>query len=116
MKNSQNLCLLLASAEARSTHLQAEIGQERLRYLEKVETESWKHIIPGHGRPGGRELIAKEIKYLRFLRNAVEKGIAAGKSAEEILNELNVDEFKAYTWPGSLKTSILTIYNEMKTE
>ncbi len=89
---------------------------EWIRYLEKVETEGWKHIIPGHGRPGGRELIAKEIKYLRFLRSAVEKGIAAGKSAEEILNDLNVDEFKAYTWPGSLKTSILTIYNEMKTE
>ncbi|MBP2018215.1 glyoxylase-like metal-dependent hydrolase (beta-lactamase superfamily II) [Symbiobacterium terraclitae] len=46
------------------------------------------HVVPGHGRPGGPELLAANAAYIDRLVEAAESGLAKGQSADEIAAEL----------------------------
>ena len=65
-------------------------------YLGDANTESWitilnrmeefpvKTVCPGHGEMAGKDLIATQRRYFVELRDAVKKGIEAGKQPEAI--------------------------------
>lgn len=43
-----------------------------------------KHVVPGHGRPGGPELLAENAAYIERILEAAEIGLTKGQSPEEI--------------------------------
>ena len=59
-------------------------NQVRLARELKFET-----VLPGHGKPGGRELLDGQIRFLTELYAAVEKEIQAGKTLEQIVTIRN---------------------------
>lgn len=46
------------------------------------------HVVPGHGRPGGPELLTANAAYIDRLVEAAESGLEKGKSADEIAADL----------------------------
>jgi glyoxylase-like metal-dependent hydrolase (beta-lactamase superfamily II) len=53
-------------------------------------------IIPGHGATTDVSAIKWNIDYLQAIRSGVAKGIAKGKTLEEIKKELTMDAYKGY--------------------
>ncbi len=51
-------------------------------------------IIPGHGAPGGLELIARQRDYLDALLDAVGQARAQGQSLEEIRDSLQLEPYR----------------------
>ena len=49
-----------------------------------------KHVLPGHGRPGGIEIVKGEGEFMRQLRSAVEKEIKQGKTLSSWLYEKRI--------------------------
>ena len=56
-----------------------------------------KKIAPGHGELSDKSLIAKQKKYFVELRAAIQKGIDAGKSLDEIKKEIDLPFYKEWT-------------------
>ncbi|MGH9844504.1 MAG: alpha/beta fold hydrolase, partial [Blastocatellia bacterium] len=53
--------------------------------LAKAKSLSAKHVLPGHGRPGGPELFAGQMRFFTELQKAVQKEIDRGKKLEELV-------------------------------
>ncbi|HPK32779.1 MAG TPA: hypothetical protein PK510_10140, partial [Ottowia sp.] len=51
-------------------------------------------VIPGHGAPGGLELIARQRDYLDALLAAVGRARAQGQTLEEIRDSLHLEAFR----------------------
>jgi len=78
-------------------------------YTGDSDTESWitvlnvmeempiKTLAPGHGEPGGTEIIVKQRRYFVELRTAVSKFIDDGKPLEEIKCEIDIPFYKEWT-------------------
>ena len=49
------------------------------------------HVVPGHGRPGGPELLADNAAYIERVLEAAEAGLAKGQSPDEIAAGLPLD-------------------------
>jgi cyclase len=43
-----------------------------------------KHLLPGHGRPGGREIATGQAKFLREIYAGVQNLLKAGKTADDL--------------------------------
>ncbi len=43
-----------------------------------------KHLLPGHGRPGGRQIASGQAKFLREIYAGVQNLLRAGKSADDL--------------------------------
>jgi phosphoglycerate dehydrogenase-like enzyme/glyoxylase-like metal-dependent hydrolase (beta-lactamase superfamily II) len=52
--------------------------------LERLEILRPDTVIPGHGAPGGSELLGSQIQRLEELRDEVEQGLLAGRSSADI--------------------------------
>jgi len=63
--------------------------------LEKLEVE---HLVPGHGRAGGKELLWNTRKLLADLVAAVKKAKTSGKSAEQAKKTLALPGYEK--WPA----------------
>ena len=78
-------------------------------YTGESDTESWidvlnrmeelpiKKLAPGHGEPGGREIIASQRRYFVELRAAIRQFIDDGKTLDEIKNEIDIPFYKMWT-------------------
>ena len=78
-------------------------------YTGDSNTESWigvlgalqeldvKHVAPGHGELAGKELLAMQKRYFVELRAAIQKGIDAGKSLDQIKADHDLPFFKEWT-------------------
>jgi len=64
-----------------------------LNALERLQSLGPKVVIPGHGRPGGADLLGGQIDRLNALREMVEEGLLSGSSAEEITEDAALDWF-----------------------
>ena len=56
-----------------------------LRAAQKLKV---KHVLPGHGLPGGRELLTGQEQFMTELFKAVKDGAAQGKKVEELQAQL----------------------------
>ena len=74
-----------------------------------------KHVLPGHGLLGGRELITGQEQFFTELHKAVEDGITQGKTLDQLQESVKlspaVDEWVGET---SLKRQIKDTYEEIK--
>ena len=61
--------------------------------LERLQGLGPKVVIPGHGQPGGAELLSHQIDRLNALRETVEGGLLSGSTAEEITQGTTLDWF-----------------------
>ena len=96
-------------------------------YTGDSNTESWiavlnaleelpiKTLAPGHGEPGGKELIAQQRRYFVELREQVSKGIIAGWTVDQIKANIELPFYEK--WTGvDIKTreeNIEHVYNEL---
>jgi len=82
-----------------------------LRAAEKLKV---KHVLPGHGLAGGRELMAGQEQFFVELHKAVQAGIASGKKLEEIQASVKLpDSVENWVSENSLKTQIKDAYLEI---
>jgi glyoxylase-like metal-dependent hydrolase (beta-lactamase superfamily II) len=82
-----------------------------LRAAEKLKV---KHVLPGHGLPAGRELIAGQAQFMAELQKAVKAGIDQGKKLEELQGAVKLPD-SVSTWVGqnSLRTQIRDAFEEI---
>jgi cyclase len=77
---------------------------------QKLTVES---VLPGHGVPGGKELLDGQAQYLSELYKGVQAGISSGKKPEEIAPSLKFSE-STKKWAGKdLATQVKHAYEEI---
>jgi cyclase len=69
-----------------------------IRVLTELEKLPVKTIAPGHGELGDAKLVATQKRYFVELREAVQRGIDAGKSLETIKQEIDLPWYEE--WAG----------------
>jgi phosphoglycerate dehydrogenase-like enzyme/glyoxylase-like metal-dependent hydrolase (beta-lactamase superfamily II) len=68
-----------------------------IRVLDKAQQLDVKIVCPGHGPLGGKDVLAKQQRYFRELREQVAKGIAAGKEFDDIHKSIDMPWHKEWT-------------------
>jgi glyoxylase-like metal-dependent hydrolase (beta-lactamase superfamily II) len=82
-----------------------------LRAAEKLKV---KHVLPGHGTPGGRELIGGQAEFMTELHKAVKEGIGQGKKLEQLQASVSLPaSVSAWVGEASLKRQIQDAYDEI---
>ena len=82
-----------------------------LRMAEKLKV---KHVLPGHGQAGGRDLITGQEQFFIELHKAVQAGISSGKKLEDIQASVKLpDAVDNWVSENSLKTQIKDAYLEI---
>jgi len=66
---------------------------EWLQAIKTVESMDFDIVSPGHGVVGKKSDVAEHRQYLEELRSAVEAGMAAGKSSEELQQSIHLDDY-----------------------
>jgi glyoxylase-like metal-dependent hydrolase (beta-lactamase superfamily II) len=73
-----------------------------------------KHVLPGHGLPGGRDLITGQELFFVELRKAVQSGITAGKKLEDLQASVKLpDSVENWVSENSLKSQVKDAYSEI---
>jgi phosphoglycerate dehydrogenase-like enzyme/glyoxylase-like metal-dependent hydrolase (beta-lactamase superfamily II) len=83
-----------------------------IRCLEKMQQLDVQTILPGHGLPMGKELLAKQKRYFIDLRREVKKGIDEGKDVEDIIQSVNLPWYKEWTTVKPAVDNIKHVWNE----
>lgn len=86
-----------------------------IKCLERMEKLEIDLICPGHGAVTGKELLGKQRRYFAELREAVQKGVDAKKSAGEIGSGLEMGWYKEWTGVAAKdnKDNVLHVYDEL---
>ena len=73
-----------------------------------------RHVLPGHGGPAGKELLAGQEQFLVELHKAVKAGADAGRKPEEIAASLELPE-PAQKWvnPRRIPTQVNDVYRQL---
>ncbi|HSG65369.1 MAG TPA: MBL fold metallo-hydrolase [Gammaproteobacteria bacterium] len=66
---------------------------EWLEWLRHVDTLDFDIIAPGHEDLGTKADVAEQIAYMRDLVDAVETGIAAGRSKQELVDSVLLEQY-----------------------
>jgi glyoxylase-like metal-dependent hydrolase (beta-lactamase superfamily II) len=62
------------------------------------------HVVPGHGRAGGPEVLDGQIQFLQLLRSEVAKAVKSGKKLEDLVTmEKDQPKSAKMTLPDSVK-------------
>ena len=74
-----------------------------------------KTVLPGHGVPGGRELLTGQAQFMTELYKVVKAGVDQGKSVEDLQASVKLPEaVSAWVSEGTLKGQVKDVYNEIK--
>jgi phosphoglycerate dehydrogenase-like enzyme/glyoxylase-like metal-dependent hydrolase (beta-lactamase superfamily II) len=68
-----------------------------IKNMEKAQQLDVQMILPGHGPPAKKDLLAKQRRYFVELRRQVKAGIEAGKDVEDIRRSLSMPWYKEWT-------------------
>jgi cyclase len=83
-----------------------------LRAAEKLKI---KYVLPGHGLPGGRELLSGQGLFMAELYKSVKAGVDSGKSVDELQASVRLpDTVSTWVSDASLKRQIQDTYDEIK--
>lgn len=85
-----------------------------LRALDKIAALDPLVIVPGHGTPGGIELIQTPMTYLRWVQSSAESAFAAGLTPLEAARELDLGEFSDLLDPERLAGNLHRAFAECK--
>jgi glyoxylase-like metal-dependent hydrolase (beta-lactamase superfamily II) len=73
-----------------------------------------KFVLPGHGVPGGRELLAGQSQFMAELHKAVKAGIDSGKKVEDLQASIKLPgTVSEWVSENSLKRQIKDAYDEI---
>jgi cyclase len=82
-----------------------------LRAVSKLKV---KHVLPGHGLSGGRDLLTGQEMFFTELHKAVQAGISAGKKLEDLQASVKLpDSVDNWVSENSLKRQIKDTYDEI---
>jgi glyoxylase-like metal-dependent hydrolase (beta-lactamase superfamily II) len=81
------------------------------RVLEKAEALHPAHVLPGHGEPGGMEILEGQRTFIQDLLDAVRRQVAEGKTPATMTMELPARDQE---WaPADLSTDFAIAYAEI---
>jgi glyoxylase-like metal-dependent hydrolase (beta-lactamase superfamily II) len=89
------------------------VWQDRLTELKALEP---KFVYPGHGTPGGPELLDENLAYLKFFHNTVAERVKPGAPAKisaadlNVIKQLMIAQYPKYGRPELLDRSIAGEY------
>ncbi|MBI4582895.1 MAG: MBL fold metallo-hydrolase [Planctomycetes bacterium] len=83
-----------------------------IKVIEALEQLDVEVVAPGHGPLGDRSLLSRQKAFFLALHAEVEKGIAAGKSAEELRDLLKLPEAVEDYAGDFLRDQITKVYAE----
>lgn len=83
-----------------------------IRCLERMEALDVKMVLPGHGVPMGKELLANQKRYFVELRQQVKKAIDNGKSLEDVIRSVDLPWYKEWTTVKPAVDNIKHVYGE----
>ena len=84
-----------------------------LESLASLERATASTVLPGHGIPGGPEVLAGQALYMTELRKAVQSAIDQGKKLPDFKTSLQLpDSVKNWTGP-SLPAQVQDTYEEI---
>jgi cyclase len=69
-----------------------------------------EHVVPGHGTPGGLEIIDKGEKFYAILVERVGAAVKAGKSLDDIKKEVTMPEYASWGNQERMPTNIEAAY------
>jgi cyclase len=69
-----------------------------------------EHVVPGHGTPGGLEIIDKGEKFYALLVERVGAAVKAGKSLDDIKKEVTMPEYASWGNQERMPTNIEAAY------
>jgi glyoxylase-like metal-dependent hydrolase (beta-lactamase superfamily II) len=69
-----------------------------IEQIRKVETLDFDIFVGGHGSIGKKEDVIPVRTYLEELRAQVLAGLNAGKSVQELIKTVTMDEYKSWGW------------------
>lgn len=72
--------------------------REWIASIRTVEALDFETILPGHGRPGTKADVTMNRAFLEDISAAVSKGIAGGKTLEELKKTITLDKYSV--WPN----------------
>ena len=82
--------------------------------LHAAEKLKVKHVLPGHGLPGGHELIAGQAQFMAELHKAVKAGIDEGKKVDDLQASVKLpDTVGTWVSEASLKGQVKDAYDEI---
>ena len=83
-----------------------------MRAAEKLKA---RFVLPGHGLPGGRELIAGQEQFMAELYKAVKAGVDQGKTVDRLQASVNLpNAVSSWVSEASLKQQVKDAYEEIK--
>lgn len=84
-----------------------------IRALDKMQQLDVKMVAPGHGPLAGKELLEKQKRYFAELRQYVQKGIDAGKDADELAKTIDFPWYKEWTTVRPAEGNVKHVYQEL---
>jgi glyoxylase-like metal-dependent hydrolase (beta-lactamase superfamily II) len=85
-----------------------------LAALERLAAWDVKVVIPGHGVPGGLEILRGQHDYLRDMLNLVNAGIKSGKTGDQLAQEINLNRYQPFAAdPKRVAGQVRTVYRKL---
>ena len=82
--------------------------------LHAAEKLKVKYVLPGHGLPGGRDLLTGQDQFMTELLKAVKDGVSQGKKVEDLQSSIQLSAaVTAWVGEGLLKQQIKAAYDEV---
>lgn len=83
--------------------------------LKSAEKLKVKYVLPGHGLPGGKELLTGQGQFMTELYKAVKAGVDQGKKVEDLQSAIQLPSaVSEWVSDASLKRQIKDAYDEIK--
>ncbi len=85
-----------------------------VRWLEKLSQWDIQSVVPGHGAPGGKELVKKQARYLADMRKRVKEAIQKGRTLEQMKESITMADYKDLGYKGFVPNSMSAVYHELR--
>lgn len=85
-----------------------------IKVLNRLGKMDIDKVVPGHGKPGGREILLKKAEYLKDLRAEVKKVFDKGESLDSAKKSVKMQKYSGFSFGEYLPLSVEGVYMEYK--
>jgi glyoxylase-like metal-dependent hydrolase (beta-lactamase superfamily II) len=86
--------------------------REWKRALTELESMKISTVVPGHGEPGGKEIIRATREYIESLERMVERMVKDGKGIDDLRNVRIPDRYKGWWLANYFHPNLERLYND----